>query len=259
MDFNFLLKFIKTTHLKRVSDYDISVYYNHRNVFYKNHNKRILINKGNTYSMYSGAKLVYCIATLMLVHGNKLSIDEPVNKYLTELQSIITVKDFIYEFYNSYTPDEETFNFANISELIKTISKQPADEFISDLILKPLKINATFVNDCLNITVKDCVKLCDVLCSDLSANKYQLFSNESIRTLVNSVLNKDSDSSGSLIINGYANDYILIDFDNNVVIVYAQSDKESSQSRIEVYNQIKWLTYDGIGVNSFSKGYNLFP
>ncbi len=52
-----------------------------------------MIIKGNIYSMRSGAKLAYCIAVLMLIDSNKLSIDEPINKYLPELQSIITVKD----------------------------------------------------------------------------------------------------------------------------------------------------------------------
>ena len=50
-----------------------------------------------------------------------------------------------------------------------------------------------------------------------------------------------------------------MDFSKKVTIVFAQHTQNISSEQFEEYTKMYEMAYDGTGVNTFSKGFNLFP
>ena len=149
MNFNKLSEFVKNIGAEYgIPCYDISIYYNYINVFYK---KRGFINLKtklktlgkNMYFMHSGSKIMCCVALMRLIESNKASLDTPVKKYLPDFQKDVTLKEMIHEFSKTYDYEEKDFNFSNMSEIIEAVSGQSFNEYINTSIINPLKMKST--------------------------------------------------------------------------------------------------------------------
>lgn len=303
MDFNKLSKFMKNIGTEYgIPCYDMSVYYNYINVFYKKRRFTNLKNRlktlgRNMYFMHSGAKLMCCVALMRLIESGKVSLDDSVKKYISEIHTDFTVKEMMHEFSRTFDYEVKDFNFTNMTKLIEKISGQPFYEYISSEILKPLKMKSTSfeLNDknkkhialqynfnsqskdyiesdksvetlfnqnkgCLITTVDDYSRFCNVLCAGgIMRNGYKLLGKESIDLLINDILYNETEKNDAFVCLGYNGGLILIDIKKKITIVYAQHAKNMPAEQLKMYPQMRKLTYECIGVDTWSKGYNMFP
>ena len=303
MDFNKLSKFVKNIGTQYgVPCYDISVYYNYINVFYKKRGFTNFKNKfkafgRNMYLFHSGAKLMCCVALMRLIECGKASLDDLVRTYIPEIQTDITIKEMMHEFSRTFDYEVKDFNFTNMTKLIEKISGQSFYEYVDLEILKPFKMKSTSfeLNDknkkhiafqynfnsesqnyiesdksvealfnknkgCVITTVDDYSRFCNVLCSGgTMRNGYKLLDKESIDSLINDILYNETEKNDAFVCLGYNGGLILIDIKKKITIVYAQHAQNMPAEQLKMYPQLRKLTYECIGVDTWSKGYNMFP
>ena len=299
MNFNKLYKFVKNMSKEYgVPCYDISIHYDCNNVFYTKRGYADFKNKiktlgKNLYFMHPSAKIMCCVALMRLAEDGKVSLDDSVKNYLPHFEKDISIKEMIHEYSKSYDYGEKVFNFFNMSKLIEEASEQSFNEYINDLIIKPLKMKSTSFElnkknknhislqynfdkttkrfktigvtveelfekykGCLITTANDFSKLCNVLCSGGTTKKgYNILSTGSINTLINDILYKETEKEDVFICLGYNGDFVLIDTKRKVTIVYAQHVKNIPVEQLKMYPAMRELVYEGID----STSYNLFP
>lgn len=247
----------------------------------------------NLYFMHPSAKIMCCVALMRLVEDGKVSLNNSVKEYLPHFEKDASIKEMIYEYSKSYDYGEKIFNFFNMSKLIEEVAGQSFHEYMNDLIIKPLKMKSTsFQLDsknknhislqynfdkttkrfmktgvsveelfdkykgCLITTANDFSKLCNVLCSGGTTKKgYNLLSEESINTLINEIIYKETEKEDVFVCLGYNGDLVLIDTRRRVTIVYAQHVKNFPVEQLKMYPKMRELVYEGID----STSYNLFP
>ena len=302
MDFRELNKFIKTMGKEyNIPAYSISVYYNHRNVYYGKKGNATFLDKikglgKNLYFMHSGAKLICCVALMKLIQSYKLTLNDNVKDYI-DFDCDIKIRDFIQKFSTTEDFEDERFNFKNITLIIEKLSKKNFNDYVYEIIFKPLKMkNTSFIlndknkkhialqylydgnkksfissdkdieeiynknNGCLITTVADYSIFCDALCAGGKAyNGYQLLSEESTNLLINELMNNETEKNDAYVCVGYNGGLILIDIKKRITIVYAQHVHNLTVQQLEMYPKLRKIVYEGIGVDTWSKGYNLFP
>ena len=247
----------------------------------------------NLYFMHPSAKIMCCVALMRLVEDGKTSLNASVKDYLPNFEKDASIKEMIYEYSKRYDYNEKAFNFYNMSKLIEEVSGQAFYEYMNDLIIKPLKMKSTSftLNDknkkhislqynfdkktkrftktgvsveelfdiykgCLITTANDFSKFCNVICAGgTTKNGYNLISSESINTLINETLYKETEKENVFVCLGYNGDLVLIDSDRKVTIVYAQHVKNIPIEQLKMYPKMRELVYEGID----SVSYNLFP
>lgn len=247
----------------------------------------------NLYFMHPSAKIMCCVALMRLVEDGKTSLDSSVKDYLPAFEKDVSVKEMIYEYSKCYDYKEKNFNFYNMSKLIEEVSGQAFYEYMNDLIIKPLKMKSTsftlnnknknhiclqynfdkktkrftktgvsveelfdIYKGCLITTANDFSKFCNVLCAGGTTKKgYNILSEESINTLINEILYKETEKENVFVCLGYNGDLVLIDTDRKVTIVYAQHVKNIPIEQLKMYPKMRELVYEGID----SPSYNLLP
>ena len=90
-------------------------------------------------------------------------------------------------------------------------------------------------------------------------NGYKLLDKESIDSLINDILYNETEKNDAFVCLGYNGGLILIDIKKKITIVYAQHAQNMPAEQLKMYPQLRKLTYDCIGVDTWSKGYNMFP
>ena len=152
MNYRKLSKFIDNIGKEyNIPCYDISIYYNHVNVFSRKKGYSGIKNKlksigRNYYFMQSGTKIMCCVALMRLVQSYKASLNDKVCDYLPDFESNIKIKDMITNYSRSSHTEDEVFNFSNIKKLIEAISNVTFEEFIHNEITGPLKMKSTSFN-----------------------------------------------------------------------------------------------------------------
>lgn len=152
MNYSKLSKFIDNIGKEyNIPCYDISIYYNHVNVFGKKKRSLGIKNKlksigRNLYFMQSGTKIMCCVALMRLIESYKATLNDKISDYISDFKDDIKIKDMITNYSRSSTNEDEIFNFINMKKLIEAISKVPFEEYIQNEITKPLKMKSTSFN-----------------------------------------------------------------------------------------------------------------
>ena len=152
MDFNKLADFIKNIGKNySVPGCDISVYYNHINVFrmhsgFSDEAGKVKVSRKNLYFMNSGAKIMCCAALMMLAQSYALSLGDPVARFVPGVPAGITVREFIKKYSAENRTEDEVFGFDTVKKLIASASGKSFDEFLESAITRPLKMKSTTFN-----------------------------------------------------------------------------------------------------------------
>ena len=268
-----------------------NVFYN--KLSYTNYRNILKTFGKNLYFMHPSAKIMCCVALMKLIENKKADLNTSVRDYLPDFEKDVSIKEMIYEYSKSYDYKEKVFNFANMSKLISKVANQDFHEFVNESIIRPLKMNSTSFSlneknqkhisiqfnfdkttnrfmktgvsveelfarykGCLITTANDFSKLCNVLCAGgKTKNGYTLLKKDSIDTLINEILYKETEQKDVFVCIGYNGDLVLIDTQRKVTIVYAQHVKSIPVEQLKMYPRLRELVYEGID----STPYNLFP
>lgn len=131
--------------------YDISIYYDHVNVYRSKRNtssfsKKLKSIGRNYYFLQSGTKIMSCVALMRLIQGYKASLNDNVCKYLSEFPEDVTLRMMITEYSRATDSEDSIFCFSNMKKLIETIADMPFEEYIALKITEPLKMKQTSFN-----------------------------------------------------------------------------------------------------------------
>ncbi|MBQ8803316.1 MAG: beta-lactamase family protein [Tyzzerella sp.] len=297
MNFKDLTKFINNIgKTYNIPCYDISIYYDHVNVFRSKRNLFRSMGR-NLYFMQSGTKIMTCVALMRLVQAYKISLNDKLCQYLTDFPEDITVRTMISEYSRISDTEEKVFNFRNIRKLIEVVSGVPFEEFVASQITGPLKMKSTSFNltskskkhiakqyrfdensesfvaheadveaiakkkdGCVLTTVDDYAKFCEAMCSGgVSQNGYRLLSKESVDILINELIYKETEKEDAFVSVGRHGGLVLIDTKKKITIVYAQYVKDMLLEQFEMYPTLRKLVYECIGADTWSMGYNVLP
>ena len=304
MDFTKLAKFVKTLGREYgIPGCDISVYYNHMNVFrarsgYTNKYSKIHISNKDLYFLHSGAKIMCCVAVMILAQRYKLSLKDKVSEYIPYFNNDASIRDLIREYTSVSRCDEEKseYSFENMKKIIENVSGTDFDSFIYENITKPLKMKSTTftMNDknrkritkqydfdasnnntveydadvedlhkrssgCLITTVNDYARFCETLCGGGTSRKgYRLLSPESVDLLINELIYNETDKNDAFVCIGYNGSLVLIDLKKKITIVYALQLMNMGVKQLEMYPKLRKIVYECIGVDTWSQGYNIF-
>lgn len=303
MNFNSLADFVKKLGKNyNIPGCDISVYYNHINVFRKHcgfsdEKGKIKISDKNLYFMNSGAKIMCCVAVLKLAQSFKLSLKDSVSDYIEGADKNTSIEEFLHRYSSLNRVEDEIYNFDNVKRIINMASGMTFDDYISEMITKPLKMKSTTFNlndknrkliakqynfagkdkdpvecntavedlhsrhnGCLITTVDDYAKFCETICGNgTSKNGYKLLNPESVEFLINSLVYKETEKDDAFVCIGYNGSLVLIDTKKKITIVYAQHMRNMSISQLEMYPKLRKIVYECIGADTWSMGYNIFP
>lgn len=152
MDFNKLADFIKNIGKNYdIPGCDISVYYNHINVFrrhsgYSDSAAKIRVTGKNLYFMNSGAKILCCVAVMQQAQRFKLSLKDKISDYIGDVDADITIGELVHTYSALNRVEDDLYSFETIKKLIAATSGMSFDEFIFENITKPLKMKSTTFN-----------------------------------------------------------------------------------------------------------------
>lgn len=244
-----------------ILNYDICVYSNH-NVVYSC-NKKFKPFMKSLYNNYFVEKLLLCIALMKLNQDKKISLDNEAAKYLPNDCPNISIKKFMHSFLYANL-ENDIYNFANIQKIIEICSDKSSTDYIFEKIIRPLKIKSALPssqkNSLIIATVADYAFFLDILFADTpSKNICKILSNQSLSILFDDIIFKNKPVSDKIISITNNNSFIIIDVPKKIIILLSQHTKNTPKEQPETYEKIKKLVYDGSGVNSFSKAFNLFP
>lgn len=297
MDFNTLASFIKKIDIDYgVIGCDISVYYNHINVFrgrsgFSDDSKKVKISGKSLYFMNSGAKIMCSAAIMQLAQQFKIGLNDKVSDYTKNEGDSFTVKELI----GLYSKPEHGHDkyFDTVRQLIEGASGLDFDEFISKNITGPLKMKSSFTLDkekkklieeqyklsehsdenertaegfakkrlgCLITSVDDYAKFCEALCSGgISKWGKRILNKESAEALINDLVYTETEKDGAFVSIGYNGSLVLIDMKKKISIVYAQRVKSMENFDLSLYPKMRKSVYECIGADTWSLGYNVFP
>lgn len=303
MNFRELVKFINSIgDIYHVPCYDISIYYDHKNVFRGKRHASGIMNRFKTmgrnyYFMQSGSKIMVCVALMRLVQSYKVSLNDKVSEYLIDVPEDITIRTMITEYSRIQENKESVFCFLNMKKLIEVISGTSFEQYICSQITEPLKMKSTsfdltsksrsrlalqyhfdeendsFVgydidaeaiaqkhDGCIITTVDDYARFCEAMCNGgVAQNGYQLLTKDSVDILINELVYKETEKNDAFVSIGRHGGLVLIDTKKKITIVYAQSIKNMQMEQLEMYPKLRQLTYECIGADTWSMGYNVLP
>ena len=109
-------------------------------------------------------------------------------------------------------------------------------------------------------TINDYARFCDTVFAGIEGNNnHKILSEENMKILIDNVIFKNETNDNKIINLKNNNEFIIIDISKKVTIVFAQHTQTISSEQFEEYTKMYEMAYDGTGVNTFSKGFNLFP
>ncbi len=248
------------------------------------------------YFMHSAAKLINCTAIMMMAEKGLLKLTDKVKTYVPEFQYEAEVWDMLGEYSRTQDKERHTFNHGNLSKLAESVSGMHLDEYVKENIFKPLKMRNSYfdINEsnkkristqyiidrrgetvesgrqleelfaknagCIITTVGDYALFAETLCSGgISKNGYRLLSEEGVNLLINDVIYNETTNDDVFICTGYNGGLVVIDLNKRITIVYAQHVKNCGVEQMEIYPKIREIAYKCLGVNMWSKGFNIFP
>ena len=248
------------------------------------------------YFLHSAAKLVCCVALMQLAERYKIALDDCVSKYVDTFADGVTVREFIKNYSGNLRNEDDCFNHENVKKLIESASGADFNDFIREHITAPLKMKSTtfelndensgriamqYVYDkskketlirsesakavydrnagSLITGVEDFVLFAETLCAGGTSKKgYRLLSEFSVDVLINQLIYKETEKDDAYVSVGYHRSLVLIDIKKKITIVFAEHLKDIGASQLEVYPKMRKLVYECIGVDTWSKGYNIF-
>jgi len=261
MDFSQLQKYMRSYAKKdTILNFDLFLYYNHINVYSSKKNVKSFTK--NLYHVDSAVKLMCCVALMKQIQDKRISLYDEVSKYLSINSPNITVGDFMHCFFYADSKDE-TYNFTNAKKIIETCSNDTYNDYILQQIIKPLKMKSVSfswdIDNFFTATINDYTRFCDtVFAGIVSKSRHQILSEEAMNILINDIILKN-ETNNKVINLKNNNEFIIIDISKKVTIVFAQRTQNISSEQFEKYTKMYELAYDGTGVNTLSKGFNLFP
>jgi len=262
MDFSKLQKHLRTySKNDNIVNFDFCVFYNNFNVYsYKKSNRPFA---KNSYNIDSVAKIICCVALMKQIQEKRLSLYDDLSIYLPISNQNISIREFLNSFLFADSKDE-IYNYTNIKKIIETCSaNERYDEYILQNIVKPLKMKSvSFFSDddtFIAATVNDYARFCDTIFnSGERKNRHKILSDESVNILINDIILKNKTDKKTIKLEAN-NEYIIIDTSKKITIIFAQCTQNISSEQFKEYAKIYELAYDGAGINTFSKGINLFP
>ena len=260
MDFSQLHKYMRLYAKEdSILNFNLSVYYNHINVYSSKKNTRPFTK--NLYSINSIGRLICCVALMKQIQDKKISLCDKVSELLSIDFPDITISDFMHFFFYADTEDK-IYNFTNMKKIIENCLEETFNDYILKSIIKPLKMkSASFSSDTdkfIVATIDDYARFCDTICAGADRN-CKILSKESINTLTDDIIFKGETTNNRIINLKNNNSFIVIDFSSKITIVFAQYSQNTSNEQFEKYEKIEEMVYNGSGVNTWSKGFNVFP
>ncbi len=248
------------------------------------------------YFMYSAAKLINCTAVMVMAERGLLSLNDKVKKYVADFPYEAEIWDMLGEYSKAQDKERHTFNHNNLSKLCRAVTGETLDEFVYENIFKPLKMKNSYfkLNEenkkrisaqyrirsngqtmertktleelftknegCIITTVGDYALFAETLCGGgVSKNGHRILSEESVNHLINNIVYNETTNDDVFILTGYNGGLVIIDLKKKITIVYAQHVKNCGAEQMEIYPKIREIAYRCLGVNMWSKGFNVFP
>ncbi len=248
------------------------------------------------YFMHSAAKLINCTAIMMMAEQGLISLRSKVKEYVPDFQYEAEVWDMLGEYSKTQSRERHTFNHNNLSRLAQKVTGKTLDEYVMENIFVPLKMKNSYftLNEenkkrlssqyrirsngktmertkspeelfasnegCIITTVGDYALFAETLCSGgISKNKYRLLSEDAVQLLINDIVYNETTNDDVFICTGYNGGLVIIDLKKRITIVYAQHVKNCGPEQMEIYPKIREIAYKCLGVNMWSKGFNIFP
>lgn len=248
------------------------------------------------YFMHSAAKLINCTAIMQMAERGLLKLTDKVKDYVPEFQYEAEVWDMMREYSRTLDKERHTFNHSNLSKLASVVSGKSLDDYVKENIFIPLKMKNSYFtinpnnkkristqyiinkkgetvetdekfeelfakNDgCIITTVGDYALFAETLCAGgVSQNGYRLLSENSVNELINNIVFNETTNDDVFICTGYNGGLVLIDIKKKITIVYAQHVKNCGTEQMEIYPKIREIAYKCLGVNMWSRGFNVFP
>ncbi len=278
---------------------DCAVYRDHVNVFRQKDGYNDEMTKTSykdLYFMHSAAKLINCTAVMMMAEQGLLKLDDKVKKYVSDFSYEAEIWDMLREYSKTQDKERHTFNHGNLSKLSESVTGKTLDEYVMENIFIPLKMKNSYFSlneenkkrlsaqyrvrsngkvmertktpeelfasneGCIITTVGDYALFAETLCSGgISKNKHRILSDESVKRLINEIVYNETTNRDMFICTGYNGGLVIIDIDKKITIVYAQHVKNCGPEQMEIYPKIREIAYKCLGVDMWSKGFNVFP
>lgn len=252
------------------------------------------VSRKDLYFFHSGAKLICCVALMQLAEQYKLTLSDKVCSFISGFDEKVTVKEFISLYSSNLNDENSAYNHKNVVALIEKASGMDFNEYIVQNITGPLKMKSTTFelteknksiiasqlengkktyeereaavaeiytksNGSLITTVEDYAILCEVLCNKGEIKRgRRLLSDYSVDTLINGLIYNETEKEDAYVSVGYHGNLILIDIKKKITIVYAQHKRQPGDNQHEMYPKLRRLVYECIGVDTWSRGYNIF-
>lgn len=252
------------------------------------------VSRKDLYFFHSGAKLLCCVAVMQLAERYKLTLNDKVRDFITDFAEDVTIREFVRRYSANLNVEKSPYNHANITALIEKASGIGFNDYIKSNITDPLKMKSTTFeltekskkiiasqtddignsdaekekaveniylksNGSLITTVDDYAILCEVLCNKGEIKRgRRILSDYSVDLLVNGLIYNETDKEDAYVSVGYHGNLILIDIKKGITIVYAQHNRRLNDNQPEMYPKLRKLAYECIGVDTWTRGYNIF-
>ncbi len=248
------------------------------------------------YFMHSAAKLINCTAIMQMIEKGYLKLTDKVKDYVPEFEYEAEIWDMLGEYSRTQNRERHTFNHNNLDKLAKKVTGMSIDGYVMENIFKPLKMRNSYfsINDvnrkristqyiintsgetveqnreldalylknqgCIITTVSDYALFAETLCSGgVSKNGHRILSEDSVDKLINEIIYNETTNDDIFVSLGFNGGLVIIDLKNKITIVYAQHVKNVGAEQMEIYPKIREIAYKCLGVNMWSKGFNIFP
>ncbi len=248
------------------------------------------------YFMHSAAKLINCTAMMRMIENGLLELKDKVTDYIPEFDRDSDIETMLREY--SMTRDKERyrFNHHNLSKIAEKVTGMTLDEYVKKNIFSPLKMKNSYfeINDenrkristqyiidrsgktiessrkleelftknqgCVITTVGDYALFAESLCSGgMSRNGYILLKPTTVDYMMSDLIYNETTVENVFVSIGYNGGLVLIDRTKRITIVYAQHVDNCGARQMEIYPRIRETAYRCLGVNLWSKGFNIFP
>lgn len=248
------------------------------------------------YFMHSAAKLINCTAIMQMSEKGFLSLDDKVSDYVDEFEYDSDIGKMLTEYSRTQNRERHMFNHRNLSKICESVCGKTLNEYIKENIFSPLKMKNSYfnINDenkkrisvqyiidkrgetiesdrkleelfsknegCIITTVSDYALFAEALCSGgVSKNGIKILEKGNVEKLINEIVFNETTNDDVFICTGYNGGLVIIDMNKKITIVYAQHVKNCGPDQMEIYPKIREIAYKCLGVNLWSKGFNIFP
>ncbi len=261
-----------------------------------NDNEEVKTTYKDLYFMHSAAKLINCVAVMQMAEKGYLSLTDKVKNYVPEFEYEAEVWDMLAEYSKTKDRERTTFNRNNLDKLTKKATGMSLEGYVFENVFRPLKMKNSFfsINDinkkriseqyvinragetvevrkqldalflrnqgCIITTVNDYALFAETLCSrGISKNGHRLLSEESVNRLINEIIYNETTKDDLFISIGFNGGLVVIDLKNHITIVYAQHVRNIGPEQMKIYPKLRETAYKCMGVDLWSKGFNVFP